>query len=112
MVMSLQVVAGVFVIGGQVLDYGCPGGVEGFIGVQTENPFAGRVREGMIAGGGEIRIGEVEGEDGCAVRCRDLRGGVARSGIDHDHLGGEVPHGIEAAWEVALFVADDHAKAE
>jgi hypothetical protein len=78
-----------------------------FVGVEHEIPVGAAVRQGGVAGGGEV-VDPVEAFDAGAGASGDVGGRVDRAGVEHQHLVDARARAREAALEAARLVADDH----
>ena len=89
----------------------CVFGHEMLVGVEVDDPVAGRVLERAVA---RIREGAVPGEvhDPGAERPGDLDRGVGRAGVDDHHLVDGARDRLEAAGEHLLLVLHDHHERE
>ncbi len=85
--------------------------IEVLIGVEPEDPVAGGVAQGFIAGGGEA-VAPGEGEDAGTQGGGDFLGAVAGAGIDDDHFGDEVGDGAQAGRQGGLAVFDNEAQGD
>ncbi len=83
--------------------------IEGFVGVEPEDPVAGGVAERLIARRGKaVNSGEVE--DAGAQGGGDFLGAVIGAGIDHDHFGDEVGTGAQTGRQGRFAIFDDQAE--
>src|SRR5579885_3234327 len=87
-VEPLKVVAGVLAPRDQLLNPGRARRIENLVGVEHQDPRAGRLRQSVIAGAGEINLLEVKVPDDRAVGRGNLATGVRRARIHNDDLAG------------------------
>ena len=83
--------------------------VEPLVGVEPEDPVAGRVADALVPRGGEVVHPREIDDDGAAVE-RHLAGPVGRAGVDDDHLVHQVGDRGQAVAEHGLGVPGDHAE--
>ena len=86
-------------------------GSHAFVGVDVEDPLAGRAVEGDVAGSREVfRPDMVEHEGSARLGDSDRR--IGRPGVDDDDFVDNAGQGVEAAGQEALLVADNHRRAD
>ena len=82
-----------------------------FVGVEHQDPIAGRVFQRHVAGGAEI-IGPGEGVNFRAERFRNFGGAIRGAGVHDDDLAGQTEDGLEAGPEKFPLVPGDEADRE
>ncbi len=86
-------------------------GIQPFVGIEHQDPVPRGMREGLVAGGGEIVLpGEVEGFG--SELLGDGDGFVRRAGVHQDDLVHRVLDALQAALEEFFLVLGDHAEAD
>ena len=81
------------------------------VGVERQDPVAGRLRDAEVAGGAEVVLPRKVKEPG-PERARDLDGPVRAAGVDDDEIIPEAAHRLEATAEVRLLVLRDETNSE
>ena len=81
------------------------------VGVEHQDPIARGGLDGGVAGGGEVAP-PLLAQDARAERLGDLERAIDRTGV-HDHdLVDRLAHALEAARQMLLLVAHDHAQGD
>ena len=83
--------------------------LELLVGVEPEDPVAGRRLDADVARLGEV-AGPLEVQNASAERLGDLHRPIARARVDDDHLRDRLAARLEAGREHLLLVAHDHAE--
>ena len=94
---------------GMIEDLSCQFWFQSFVGIELQNPVAGRFVHGGVLLRGEALPGFTENL--CPEGACDLDSAIGRAGIDHDDLASAVaderPHAFKRGRKIGLFVLGD-----